>query len=203
MKVVGLGGYAGAGKDAVADVLESMGWERTYVSRPLEHALLTLDPYIVVSMGTMRYSEIHAEVGYDASKKIPEVRRLLQVLGTEVGREMFGPDVWINACLNEVLGRYPAPVGIVVTGIRYHNEMEAIRTIGGRLYWVSRPGYGPVNTHSSDNTLSADDFDGDIANDGTLGDLDREVRLRFSQGEARTQGSGRDHGTQGHQKTTT
>ena len=178
MSLIGLGGYAYAGKDSIANVLEEMGWFRTYMSAPLEQALLTLNPYIInEKFQIVRYAELHAAVGYDESKKNPEVRRLLQTLATEVVRNMFGDDVWIDLAFASL----PPDADVVITGIRYPNELEAIRHSGGKAYWVDRPGFGPVNDHSSDNTLGPDDFDGIIPNHGTLEDLGIYVRTFFGE----------------------
>ena len=173
--LVGLGGYAYAGKDAVADVLEDHGWFRTYMSSPLERALVTLNPFIEYDRGFFptRYAEFHKQVGYSKSKRHPEVRRLLQSLGTEVGRDILGKDVWLNAVFKQVEEAKPRPAA--VTGIRYHNELDRIRSEGGVAVWVSRPGYGPINGHSSDNTLGPQDFDLVLHNNGTLDDLAQTV----------------------------
>lgn len=182
MRLIGLGGYAEAGKDAVADVLVDLGWRKTYMSKPLEQALLTLDPVIVpnetdsvdllgdiaYSYGGIRYSVVHAILGYEGSKKLPEVRRLLQVLGTEVGRNMFGQDVWVNIVFAEVDALRTDGFSVAITGIRYTNELAALHLRRGQAVWVDRGGE-PVNAHSSDNTLGPGDFDDVIDN---LGDLD-------------------------------
>ena len=179
--LIGFGGYASSGKDAAVDVLVEQGFKRTYMSKPLEQALLALNPQIVFegnpSPNWMLYADLHAEVGYEASKRDPEVRRLLQRLGTEVGRKLFGENVWVDKMRTEVCEVLDAGGKIAVTGIRFRDEANAIRELGGRLVWVSRPGYGPVNGHSSDNTLGPDDFDEVIVNDGTLDDLRAIVQI--------------------------
>ncbi len=174
MTLIGVGGYAFSGKDTLADLLvERHGFYKTYMSKPLEQALLALDPLVPKQHSTRfgeeaieRYSEQHRALGYDRSKENPEVRRLLQRLGTEVGRNMFGESVWVDAMLRDVAGHERA----VVTGIRFRNELEAIQDAGGTTVWVDR-GLGPVNDHASDNTLRPMDFDDVVGNYGPLSDL--------------------------------
>lgn len=180
-RLIGLGGYACVGKDETARVLARNGWSTTYMSEPLERALLALNPYVLMPgqeiYDAQRYSAIHAQVGYDASKKIPEVRRLLQALGTEVGRNILGPDVWVDAMIRTVRSR--PTQNWAVSGIRFPNELAAIKRNAGVTVWVTRPGYGPVNGHPSDNTLSEIDFDLTLENSGTLEDLAQTVERIF------------------------
>lgn len=177
--MIGLGGYSCSGKDAVADILvRDHGFHKTYMSKPLEQALLTLDPIVECRYGTkadsrevIKYSELHSEVGYEKSKKNFEVRRLLQVLGTEIGRKMFGKDCWVNLVFGEIEEWLQDGQDVVVTGIRYHNELQATRDWDGYSLWVDRPGVQAVNSHSSDNSLKMEEFSGVIDNSGDLDDL--------------------------------
>lgn len=171
MTLIGIGGYAQSGKDATAAVLEREGFQRTYMSRALEEALLVLNPFIVEDRRfARRYSELHAQRGYEETKKIPEVRRLLMALGTDVGRDMLGENVWADAAFRPIDEWLAAEEDVVITGIRYHNEIRALLRRGGVSVWVER-GLQPLNGHSSENTLTAEDFDLVLPNLGTLNDL--------------------------------
>lgn len=170
---VGVGGYATAGKDAFADFLVGEGFTKTYMSEPLERILLLLDPIVYTERDrVVRYAELHQQVGYERSKQVAEVRRLLQVLGTEVGRDMIGADVWVDIMAKSIAHEKNA----VITGIRFPNELAAIRRHGGELVWIDRPGVGAVNTHKSDNTLTELDFDLVVHNDGSLEDLHTQAK---------------------------
>ena len=51
-QLIGIGGYAGSGKDAVADILEdSHGFYGTFMSQPLNAALCRLNPQVEVRPG--------------------------------------------------------------------------------------------------------------------------------------------------------
>jgi hypothetical protein len=143
------------------------------MSKPLEKALLILNPIVDRNMN-LRYSEVHEAVGYDESKKIPEVRRLLQTLGTEVGRNLMGEDVWLNKVIEDTMLHWPKQ-NVVVTGVRYPNELQGFKNSAARhsleSVWIERPGVKAINAHSSDNTLSRSDFDMYCINSGTLEDL--------------------------------
>lgn len=199
---VALGGYAQAGKDTAADMLVERApggpWTKEYMSRALETALLRVNPWVnvnwdnwkdgtwpyardifyakgLVGVTYMRYVDLHALVSYEASKNCHDVRDYLQKLGTEVGREMCDPDVWVRWAFREVDLHLKCGLNVSLTGIRFPNELQWVRDRDGFLIWVDRPGYGPVNTHASDNTLTRDDFDYVIDNDGTLDDLFQKV----------------------------
>jgi hypothetical protein len=185
--LIGLGGYAFSGKDTVADLLvRNHGWAKLYMSQALEQALLALNPIIyhtpaqngrggfVEPAHYTRYQELHAEVGYDESKKNFEVRALLQRLGTEVGRNIIGPNVWVDIVFGEAQRLLDSGINVAVCGIRFVNELLAVQAIGGTSVWVDR-GLKPVNEHVSDNTLKADDFDTMLWNRGTLADLEAAV----------------------------
>lgn len=71
----------------------------------------------------------------------------------------------------------PAVTGVVITDVRFKNEMQAIRQQGGQLWRVKRPGAGldgSASLHPSEaEQMSIPDswFDAVIDNSGTLDDL--------------------------------
>lgn len=100
----------------------------------------------------------------------PEARRLLQVMGTEVGRMLFGENVWVDIADDKIA---KIPGDVVITDVRFDNEAEYVRANGGEVWWIYRAGIGPVNSHASDEI----DFPVDriIPNNGTLEELFGEI----------------------------
>lgn len=177
--LIGLGGYASAGKDAFADVLEkNLGWYKTYMSKALRESLETLNPIVGLDVRDhiLRFKEAIEILGYEEAKKLPEVRALLQRMGTEVGRKLWSEDFWVDLCFKDAVKQLEAGRNVVITGIRYPNELFAIQSLSGVSVWVSRPRYSAVNEHSSDNSLTHEDFDYTFKNEGTLEDLDTTVQ---------------------------
>lgn len=171
-RLISFSGFEFSGKDTAADqFVEKSGYAKTYMSKPLERALLTLDPYVNVGGTVGRYSWLHSKVGYDKSKENPEVRRLLQTLGTEIGREMFGQNVWVDIAENEIHSLWSEGLSVCLTGVRFHNELAMVGQNGGVKVWISRPGKKAVNSHSSTNTIGPDDCDIQVVNDKTPRDL--------------------------------
>ncbi len=180
-KLIGLGGRLTSGKDTVSDhLVESGGWVKIGMSDALHKVLLTIDPFVEMpiqtnsGMGTrvVHYHTLFESVGYTDSKKNTEVRRLLQVIGTEVGRKMFGEDVWVDIAAHNAQALMDQGYNVALTGIRFPNEVEAVHKLGGELWWVERPGLelGAPGEHESE-ALTSDAFDRILSNDGTLEDL--------------------------------
>lgn len=189
-RLIGIGGLLYAGKDAVADYLvDEHDWIKRGMSDTLNDALLKLNPMIPLNAHESRlrghydgefvpYSRLYAEVGYVEAKKNTEVRRLLQALGTEVGRDMIDQNVWVDMTRRQVQLLRNAGNNVIITGMRFPNELDMIRQEGGELWWVTRPdGGGDATTgaHASENSVRPEDFDVIIPNMGTLEDLYREV----------------------------
>lgn len=173
--VIGLGGYQEHGKDALADILvERHGFMKFGMSDAINEILMVLNPWVDLAGARVRYADVIESVGYTEAKKHPEIRRLLRTLGTEVGRDMIDPDIWVNIAGKKIRAAlHDGASGVVVTGIRNGgNEIGLIRMYGGTTAWVDRPGHPiPDTTHASENTLGPDDFERRVINDGTLEDL--------------------------------
>ena len=173
--IIGLSGYAGTGKDTVAQILQRLwGFNRLAFADAIREALYRLNPVLMNhNKDIIRVREYVDGLGWDEAKQHPELRRLLQVFGTEVGRALLGEDIWVNLTLAQIM----LPNRYVITDVRFPNEAMAIKECGGVVLRVERPGYGPVNEHTSDSSLEDWPFDNRIVNDGTLADLEATVFL--------------------------
>lgn len=174
--IVGLTGYAQSGKDTVGEILvREHGFVRLAFADVLKATLLQLDPIgLVVQSGrsfkAWRVSELVAANGWEQAKQIGQVRELLQKLGVSA-RENIDKDVWVDATfLNCDFDN-----NIVVTDVRFPNEVERIYAEHGDLWRITRPDVGPVNAHVSESAL--DEYEGEwtIKNDGTVEDLSAKV----------------------------
>lgn len=168
-QIIGLNGVARAGKDTVAGILHDLyGYTPISFSDILNRALVALNP-IVDTSGT-RYANYVETLGYEEAKEIPEVRRLLQAMGTEVGRNLLGTDIWVEALFKNL------PEGkVAITNVRFPNEANSVWGRGGVVWRVTRPGFEPSNGHISDTALDDYKMDAYIANNGTVRELADEV----------------------------
>ena len=175
--IIGLSGYARSGKNTVADIL-GPNYRQVSFAEPMREAMLKLNPIIeqhddheFQGDGIIRLADVVEREGWRMAKTYPEVRRLLQVFGTEVGREMFGPMFWVNIAMTGV----ESGDNVVFTDVRFRNEAESIKLSGGEIWRVNREGVEAVNTHPSEHALDGWDFDRVINNNGTLNDLRTQI----------------------------
>lgn len=172
-RLVALSGLAGAGKDTAAEVLVAQGWVVGKFAAPLYAAVEVLNPYVTHS--GQRLSHLLGLFGWDHVKRnYPEVRRLLQVMGTEIGRDIIGEDTWIDAAHR---WRCEQDAPIVFTDARFPNEIEYIRNQGGVWVHIIRPGQATEGAgHASESSLP-DPYDGPagadliLYNDGSVAKL--------------------------------
>lgn len=170
-KLVGFVGYARSGKDEAAKALLGKGWERVSFADPVRAMALAIDPVIYESndgLDAVRLSDVVTQHGWTAAKKIPEVRRTLQRIGTEAVREIIGPTTWVDLAMKKVDA---SENSVVITDVRFPEEAKAIRRRGGKLIRITRKGVGPANSHVSDTGIEKLPFAERITNDGTIQQL--------------------------------
>jgi len=179
--LIGIAGYARSGKDTVAQYV-AMRYGHAHVSfaDAIRDALVALNPPITVHHPTTKEKtlmplELAVFVyGWEDLKHLsPDVRPLLQRFGTEVGRNLWGDDFWINRLFHAVVGERR----IVISDVRFWNEAQAIRRKGGEVWWVEKPGVTPVNSHRSESDLDNYEFDRLLHNDGTTDFLFDKIDL--------------------------
>lgn len=191
--LIGISGKKRAGKDTVAQrLVEQHGFVRYSLADPIREMLYTLDPMIEV---IDHYPNAGAEevtvrsavdgVGWEVAKsRFPELRRLMQVLGTEVGREMIDPDLWLHLMVDFYDQRAAEGQSVVVPDIRFKNEAEEILLHGGMVIRVERDGLDATDEHPSETAL--DDWDGfaaRIENNGSIEGLWQVVDMIYANSE--------------------
>jgi cytidylate kinase len=165
--IIGLAGYARSGKDTVANYLvENYGFTQLAFADPMREALVRLDPFIQVdSMHHLALSEALKIYSWeDLKEHSPDIRPLLQRFGTEVGRNMFGQDFWVEQALKKA-AKYE---NVVFSDCRFVNEAEAVLTETGHVWQIQRPGVQAANSHISEHALDEFNFDVVIHNVDTL-----------------------------------
>ena len=176
--LIGLHGFPRSGKDTAATILlADYGYERIALADPIRDGLLALDPWVRAgdwseycdancdderwqqypyNIAPRRLSSLIDEFSWDGVKASPfwrfETRVLPQRFGTEFGRETLWDSFWLDVAERRMLDKGR----VVVTDVRFPNEAEWLRSKGGLLINVVRPGYGAVNIHVSETVIECD-----------------------------------------------
>lgn len=164
--LIGLCGAAGCGKTTVAESLRDQhGFTLISFADPLYAAVSAITGLSIDELRDRRIKEAPLP-GIGRSPRF-----LLQTLGTEWGRDMVSPTLWIDLAMS----RAARAENAVIADVRFDNEAQAIRARGGRVFYIMRKGWACLQAdtsgHSSERGVSIENIDGYITNDGTLDQL--------------------------------
>ena len=159
--------------------------------------------YRIITKGLPNYyvstlEEAEANVRHSNQRYVKVMmtpRLMLQLLGTEAGREIMHPNIWVNSlfadyvcndCGKQVCSideedtgqmiHYSYP-NWIVTDVRFPNEAKAIKDRGGIVIRINRPLYRLNEQHASETALDNYEFDHVIENDGSLDELITKIKL--------------------------
>lgn len=100
-----------------------------------------------------------------AAHKRFQMRELLQRYGTEAHREIFGNDFWVNMLFTERLVADLDRAMFVVTDVRFKNEAERIKELGGHIVKIEREDLDNVtDLHASEQPITNELIDLTLAN---------------------------------------
>ena len=138
--IIGVVGFIGSGKGTAADILVNkhnfhklsfadtvkdataaiFGWPRNLLEGDTDESRAWREAK------DEWWSE---KFGYDISPRLA-----LQMMGTEAGRDVFHPDLWIHS-LERKMEMYP---NVVIADVRFPNEIDFIQSKGGFVIRVKR-----------------------------------------------------------------
>lgn len=173
--IIGLVGLAGSGKSEVARVLiEEAQFERVKFADPLKNMLRTM----LRDIGHTA-EDVERYVEGDLKESVVDgvgvtARRLMVTLGTEWGRDCIAQDLWIRLWS----ARAEMSDHVVADDVRFDNEVEAIRSRGGEIWQIVRPGVEKAADAHVSECLKVEP-DRTIINDGTLGVLRQRARCAW------------------------
>jgi len=90
-------------------------------------------------------------------------RGILQAMG-EGMRQAIYPDVWVRIVQERMLA--DRTKNYVITDLRYPNEAQMVRKLGGMLVRIDRPGI-PQDNHISETAMDDFEYDDTIYNTGS------------------------------------
>lgn len=160
--MIGLVGKAKSGKSSVARILEDeFGYEIYPMAGPIRKAIQAAFPFVT-----------GYHLGGGKEETIPELghtgRHMLQQMGHNWGRERIGDRTWIKANEAHIKMNKVDFKNVVVDDVRYDNECEWIKSHGGYIIGVDRPGLedgeASWRDHPSEGGISAHLIDEWISN---------------------------------------
>ncbi len=165
--IIAFTGLAQSGKTTAANAFISVGYDRMSFAEPIKEMVKCLTPLL------------------DKDARPPSLcgkslREVYQTLGTDWGRKMVGEDIWVNAGrarIDTLLGDVESDIirGIVIDDIRFDNEADLVRKMGGLVIEITRSSV-PQMDHISESGISRDLIDYTFANEGDIAALQHQVR---------------------------
>lgn len=179
--IVAFTGGARSGKNTAAQVLvDNFGYELKSFAEPVKEALYKLNPLIPIKVRMdnnpqyHRLQDVVTQMGWEEAKKWPEVRELLQRLGTDVCRNMFGENFWVDYAWEIWDLEYTPGKLRVISDARFDNEaimvgqdFEIQTENKGIVVEIIRPGLEKVNNHASEAGIAKHWINYTLSNDST------------------------------------
>jgi len=140
--IIGIAGFQGSGKDTIADYLQNIyGFKRDSFAATLKDAVAAVFGWDRELLeGRTKESRAWRETvdpWWANRLNMPDLtpRLVLQKWGTEVARRSWHDDTWIASLENKLS---KAQNDIVITDVRFPNEIQAVRNAGGVVIRVKR-----------------------------------------------------------------
>ena len=139
--LIGIAGRARSGKDTVANfIVAAIGGYRYSFADPIRAMLAPLG----VDMSDP-YWQARKEEPIPALSVSP--RRMMQTLGTEWGRQLINPDLWLIMAHQRLLQNGP---GMIISDVRFDNEAQRIVDLGGEVFEILGRSEDGVKGHPSE-----------------------------------------------------
>lgn len=174
-QVIGLSGKAGSGKDFIySNYLKPRNF--------LQISLAWHFKADLIGKGVITFEEAFVT-------KPPHTRTLLQMVGTELGRNVYGEKVWCNTLIAwmDIYNHHWGITRFAIPDVRFVNELEFVQNdLDGRVIRIIAPGRSgnsildiTQRAHSSEavmDTIPNEQFDGLLFND--VGERDTDLQMR-------------------------
>ena len=164
---IGITGLKQAGKNTIAEIIRE---NHIRTCRIVGFA----DPLRDIGK-VFNFSE---EEMFEEKNKINETwnmswRQFAQTVGTDIFRNKFSTEVWLKLANVEIL-KHPSKI-CIFADVRFYNEAQFIKELGGKVIWVNRPNEKQADKHESEKGIPTSLIDFGINNIGTIKELEGEV----------------------------
>jgi len=200
--IIGVCGFIGSGKDTIADYLVNFKeFRRESFADSLKDSVAAVFGWnrTMLEGRTKESREWREQVDPWWAERLamPTLtpRWVLQYWGTEVCRKTFHDDIWIASLENKLR---QSKDNIVVSDVRFPNDIKAIKNLGGQIVWVKRGNLpewydhairanGGSNVsinemkirkiHASEWAWVGTEFDHEVTNNTTIDELYKKIEL--------------------------
>lgn len=190
MRLLGLMGLAGAGKDTVADILVTLAPmdRRAFADalrieiseafgldvRFLQERALREKPLMQLALRNCCDEEFAAWATDLQGEPAVSPRRIMRRWGD--WRRWQRPDYWLTRAEQaRVAAIFDGHQAQLWTDVRYPNEADWIRSRGGMLWRIVRPGLEQDRSHDSETAADRIEADATILNAGSIDELRMRV----------------------------
>lgn len=139
--IVGLLGFIGSGKGTAGDILKDLGFTPVSFAKGVKDVAAEMFgwPRHLLEGDTQHSREWREKPDAFWSKEFGRdftPRYALQLMGTEVGRDVFHKDFWVIK-LKKYINDNPDQ-NFVITDVRFENEINFIHSLNGTLIEIER-----------------------------------------------------------------
>ena len=171
--IIGIAGRARSGKSTAAELLLRLGVGR-YLYSFADPIRAMLKAGFAIDLDTAYWQMRKEDPLPEFGGKSP--RELMQSLGTEWGRQMVDPNVWLTLASGALRrgGR-----GMIIADVRFANEAAWVRGMGGVILHIERGNAPPVRPHASEAGVPQLEGDLRIFNESTPASLQAGLAKLF------------------------
>lgn len=188
--IVGLIGFIGSGKSTTAQILcEQHQFEEDAVAKSLKDAVSAIFGWHRAWLdGTTAADRAWREATDEWWTKQLQTnvtpRRMMQWIGTDLLRNQISDNIWLATLKLRLSNTVTTRHNIVITDLRFPNEIDMIRNMGGTIVRVIRPDTDPSEEdlrakHESEKAMAKLESDYIIVNDSDLESLKTKVKQLF------------------------
>lgn len=154
--LIGLVGYKGSGKTTVSR--DAVSFQQGTLKPLPIHLMNFVDPIrdMLIALG-VPHKIVHNKKRWDEPLPIlcgKTTRFAATSLGTEWGREIIGPDLWVNIAIEQIHLLTSQRIGVIVDNVRFHNEFELLREQGATMIAWHRPNIIVDLSHESERHIA-------------------------------------------------
>lgn len=186
-KIISFSGRIGAGKSELARICEDAGYKKLYFAEPLkklvadlirvkaeeindlknvekDYRFMKMDYLFLATQTGIPVKTIEEEM---SKVEFKTVRQLLQFIGTDIIRK-YNTNWHVNK-IRELIRKSDKSINYVFDDVRFKNELDLIKELGGDCWFIIRPKIDNVSNHESETSLTWRDFGNKIIiNDSSL-----------------------------------